>query len=219
MRRSLLLVLLSTVPVAGCSSDAGSDWSSVYAMAKNYWNGYPPISLEQAAAVPYASIGVRTGSGPQVLLVLATVGADNDLLWVAGKSVAIETRDGRIVRTSGLAHNLTGSWLISSASESDSRAWIWRRKTVWMADFAERDLYSIRVDCTQSAPIDDPITLLGKTIEVVRVDQSCEAASLNWTFVNQFWIDRSNGFVWRSVQNLQPDADSVEIEVLRPPSG
>ena len=214
-RRLDALALLLLIPLAGCSSNSGSDWSSVYAMVQDYWKGTPPISLEQAAAVPFASIGVRIGDGAQVLLVLATQD-DTDLMWVAGHTVAIETVGGRIVKTSGLDRNLTR---LSSNRATDGQAGAWTQPaaSTWMADFADDNRYAVQLSCNRLAPVSDPVTILGKEIATVRVDETCEAPALDWSFTNSFWVEPASGFVWRSVQHVSPNLDPIEIVVLRPP--
>jgi hypothetical protein len=185
-------------------------------MAKNYWNGTPPVSLEQAAAVPYATIGIKIGDGPQVMFVLATDSGDH-LMWVAGQSAAIETRNGRIIRTSGLEHDLSGSWSGSGLDASAGDSWLRPARDVWVADFVDRKQYSVQITCSHAAPVSDPVTLLGKTIATVRVDESCDAPQLEWSFANSFWVDPATGVVWRSIQHTSPDLDPLEIDVLRPP--
>jgi hypothetical protein len=222
MRRLPVIALCLSLPLAACSSDPGSDYESVFTMARDYFAGAPPISLDQAAAVPYASIGVRIGDGPQVLLVLATQNGD-DTMWVAGRSVAIAMHDGRIVRTSGLAENVTNVWRAPAGridpTAPPTQAWGDSRPVTWFADYAELKRYSVSITCTSSQPVEDPVTILGKSIPTVRVEEHCAAPDLDWTYTNRFWLDPSSGFVWRSEQHVRPDFDPLVIDVLRPPAG
>src|ERR1700735_1278020 len=65
------------------------------------------VPRARVAAVPYATLGVRLGSSDESMFVLATK-AGGDLVWRGGPQLAITTRNGRIVRTAGFVHNLSG---------------------------------------------------------------------------------------------------------------
>ena len=218
MSRFKVLAVCLAVPLAACSSRDTSDWSLVYKMATDYWNGTPPVSLHDAAAIPYASIGVQIGDGPQVLFVLAT-DSGSQLMWVAGRSTAVVTRDGRIVRTSGLEHDLTG-YIVGSMpanGESTVEAWQTPGTIAWTMDFADLSRFSVRVTCTRDPAVLETISLLEKDIHVLHVNERCSAPLLSWDFTDSFWVDPSSGFVWRSIQHIRPDMDPIRIDVLRPP--
>ena len=74
-------------------------------MAASFGNGR--VTRDQAAAIPYASMGYRLDDGIRALLVLAT-DANGEQLWTSAAHVVIVTRDGRIVRTVGLAARCVG---------------------------------------------------------------------------------------------------------------
>src|SRR5689334_2888070 len=105
VRVRLTLTVLATVLLAGCSSDGNGDFRMMFDVARSIVD--PPvttISLQQASAVPHATMGVRIGGGSEILTILAAF--EPGQLWVTGKQLAIVTRRGRIVRTAGLEHNL-----------------------------------------------------------------------------------------------------------------
>ena len=101
----VLLIAFAAVGLASCSSDSTSDWSMLFEAAKSYWKGPASISVEQAATIPYATIGIRLDDGPQGLLVLAT-DVSGDRFWTSGQHIALRTRAGRIVQSVGLGHDL-----------------------------------------------------------------------------------------------------------------
>ena len=65
------------------------------------------VTRDQAAAIPYASLGYSLDDGNQSILVLAT-DTNGELLWTSPSHIVIVTRNGRIVRTLGFAHDLSG---------------------------------------------------------------------------------------------------------------
>lgn len=214
-RYRLLAPLVLAIGVAGCSSDSGSDWSSVLTMVKGYWRGAETVNLQEAATIPYASIGVRIGDGSQVIFVLAsdTVG---ERLWVAGQRAALTTREGRIVRSAGLGHDLTGFVPTPGLFATGPGGWN-NRRVEWSVDYSDTRTYSLQIQCNDRTAGPEAITLLGKAIQTMRVDENCEAPLTGWQFTNTFWVDPESGFVWRSIQHLRPDLDAIEIQTLRPP--
>jgi len=213
-----LLGAVSVAAVAclagGCAVSGNGDVESIYEVAKNLWNRGERVSLEQAASVPYASTGVRLGHSPETILLLAT--DERGLqLWTSAARIAITTRDGRIVRTAGFEHNLTGYESRNPPPEAGGV-----RSVRWQADFQDLGLYSIPISCRDVTVGDETIAILGKDIRTRRVDESCrsESAQLDWSFENTFWLDPASELVWRSIQHVHPRLDPIEMEILRPPS-
>jgi hypothetical protein len=212
-----LTALVMTLGLSACSSDGNSDWSAVAQMVKGYWTGSDTVPIEQAAGIPYATVGVRVGDGAQGMFILASQ-TGNDLLWVSGRVVAFTTRDGRIIRSAGLDHNLAGYLPQGSMPAPETAAsWSTPRAIAWTADLTEPDRYSVRVECQRQPEGIEAVTLLGKQIRTLKVTEDCSAPEIGWNFVNTFWVGPDNGFVWKSIQFIHPDLDPIEIETLRPP--
>src|SRR5580704_7657143 len=96
IRRRRLALVLPLFFVSGCASDE-SDVVQVGKLLVNYVRGSEmKITREQAAAVPYASMGLVVGSSSQALFVLGTVSQD-ELGWYAGDQAFVATRRGRVV--------------------------------------------------------------------------------------------------------------------------
>lgn len=175
------------------------------------------VTLQEASAIPYASLGVRIDGGAEFLIVLAT-DAPHSRLWAAGKSIALQTDDGRIVRTSGLAHNLSGisgdvGVPISPLDALKQRG----SKRTLLYDFADLNAYSIKTACSTTRLGHENIRILGKTIPTQRVEESCRADALRWSFVNTYWMGEKSGMVWKSIQYVHPRLGPVATEILRPP--
>lgn len=210
-RKALLIVtsLAAAVFSASCSY-TGGDLPALYEVGKSLWAGPKNITFDDAAAVPYASVGVRLGSRGQIMLVLATE-TDGLLMWTSDAKISILTRDGRIVRTAGLGRDLSAySYKMVSTASGTTVA--------WQADFKDMNLAQIPGTCERSQPRDETILILGKSIRTRRIDERCRAQGheLSWSFTNTFWIDPDSGMVWRSIQHIHPQMPSLEIVTLRP---
>lgn len=202
----LLLALLG-----GCSSDSVNNYSQLWDVAKTVWTQRDTkVTVTQAAAVPYATLGYRIGDGGQGMLVLATK-EGSDELYVSHKT-AIEVLNGRIIRTSGLEHNSNARGLQSTDAYFSTGPRVIR----WTIDYPDEGIFSAEVECHDAPAGPEDIQLLGTTIHTIRIDEHCDSATLGWSFDNVFWIDPDSRRVWRSIQYTHPKADPLELEALRP---
>jgi hypothetical protein len=215
---ALALALLA----AGCSSSTSGDtnYSQFYEIMRQSLSasvGNARVTREQAAAIPYASMGYSVDGGNQTMLVLGT---DNggDLLWTSPAHVVIVTRDGRIVRTLGLGHDLAS---LTSRSQQTIPAPATAIQapfaTTRLEDFPELGLYGAIVSCRARSVGRQAIKILGEAIPTVRVDEACQSSNPDWSFVDSYWVDRDNGTVWRSRQHVHPKGGVIATEILRPP--
>lgn len=205
--------------LAGCSSDSNATWSQIIVAAKLVWSNNSGITLQQAASVPYASMGIRIGEDQERLIVLASQTQDTQL-WTSAARIAIVTENGRIVRSSGFGHGLSatsseGGDPLTLFEHGDSTT----RHTRRFVDFQDLNRFSVPVDCTIKSGGTENIVILEKNIRAHRVDEHCNSEVLEWSFDNIFWLGDSPGLVWRSIQNLHPELGPVETEIFRPPAG
>jgi len=205
----------------GCSS-AGSgntNYAQFYEIMKQgvaASMGKIRVTRDQAAAIPYASLGYSLDGGNQSILVLAT-DTNGELLWTSPSRIVVVTRDGRIVRTLGLAHDLSGVTTPGGAPPSPAAAMRQPFTSTRQEDFPELGLYGVALTCRTRLVGRQKITILGQDIATNRVDESCQSREPEWSFTNSFWIDPDNGLVWRSRQHIHPKAGAIEIEIFRPP--
>ncbi|MGH6870082.1 MAG: YjbF family lipoprotein [Rhizomicrobium sp.] len=212
------LACLAALALAGCgSADSNVGWDQVYDMFSGGFGGSSSVTLEQAASVPYATLGVRVGDGPEAMVVLAGQ-AGGDLLWTSRARIAVTTRHGRIVKTSGLPRNIDSLYFPAGDPILDAARGGPPIESTRMADFWDLNRYSVPLRCVAVSRGTDPVTILGKTIATTRVDETCEGSTMDWSFTDSFWVG-SNGLVWKSIQHYHPDYDPLELEILRPPAG
>ena len=209
------IAFLTLSGLASCSGIvAGSDLDSLYKLTKAAWSGQGQnVSLAEAASVPYASMGIRLGDGPEGLIVLA---GDNggQRLWTSALHIALTTKDGRIVRTAGLAHNLSGYQIVRITQNADGT-----QTRLSLVDFADLGLYSVPIYCRDRHAGSQTIIILGKEIHTTRINETCASRSsrLDWSFHNTYWRDPETGLTWRSIQHVHPNIEPLETEILRPP--
>lgn len=200
-------LLCAITLLAGCSSEQRGDWTEVYGIFQRAFSDNA-VTYQQAAQIPFASIGVRVGGGSEGILVLASSSA-NQQLWTAASHVVLLMRQGRIVKTAGLEHNLSDMRLVRGGEG--------QADTVWEADFADLHIYSVLIHCHVVSRGPAAIDNFGKPVATVQVDDQCRSDQLDWSFTNSFWIAPQTGLIWRSVQNISPKLDPLSVRILRPP--
>ncbi len=215
MTRALRIAvcLLFTGVLGGCGNDSdfsqlgGLLWQSVSSVGSEG----PPVERARAAAVPFASLGVRYGSSGEAMLVLAAKSVDQSE-WLGGTQVSIITRDGRIVRTVGLPRNLTGFQGPIADTGTDAAPGSYH----YFYDFADRRVFNVIAQCTQRDAGGERISIIGSAHDTRHIVETCHAPQFDWDFQNDYWRDIATGSVWKSVQHIHPDGDPVTIEALRP---
>jgi Group 4 capsule polysaccharide lipoprotein gfcB, YjbF len=213
--------LAAALLLAGCTSAGTSDYQLYYqalrrSIADSF--GTARITRDQAAAIPYASMGYRLNGGPERLLVLAT-DSNGEQLWTSASHIVIVTRGGRIVRTVGLAHNISG---VTPQQGQDMPALASALKggvtSTRRVDFPDIPAYDVAVTCKTTYRGMETIIILGRGITTQKIDETCQSPRLNWSFTDSYWLDPGSGMVWRSIQHIDPKNGRVETEILRPPS-
>lgn len=179
--------------------------------------GKSSVTLKEAAAIPYASMGWRLDGGRQSIIVLATDNAQGQL-WTSAAHIVLLTQDGRIKRTVGLPHDLAAlAPRGGDAMTPPSRALTGAYSELRSADFPDINAFGAALSCRGMMRGAQMVTILGKKISTARVEEHCDSPALGWSFTNTYWIDRDTGFVWRSVQHIHPKGGTIETEIFRPP--
>jgi hypothetical protein len=215
------LVAATLLALYGCGS-AGSgntNYTQFYQLTKQSLSasfGNVRVTRDQAASIPYASMGYSEDGGNQILLVLAT-DSGGELLWTGPSHAVIVTRDGRIVRTVGLGHDLAGLTMRSGLAPAPSAAVRGPFTSTRLEDFPELGIYGAQVTCRTHMVGQQKINILGQAVATNRVEEACQSPKPDWSFVDTYWVEQDNGLVWRSHQHIHPKGGEIEIELFRPP--
>jgi hypothetical protein len=215
--RSAFLAGAVAIGLAGCQdlgniSGTSADIGNVGALLLHAVAGIgssASVPRERAAAIPYASLGVRLGGSDESMFVLASRSGD-DLLWLGGKNIGLATRHGRVVRTVGFEHNISGVHLAEGVKPDLSQM-----SVDYLYDFAEQSRYGIPVKCARQSRGSERIVIIGVPHDTSHVAEDCSAPGLDWNFQNEFWVDAA-GYVWKSRQSVEPHLDGLDLEILRP---
>lgn len=173
------------------------------------------ITREQAGAIPYASMGYRINGSREAMLILAT---DNgDLLWTSASHIVLTTRDGRVVRSVGLPHDIGGTVAKNASLPAPGDATKGSYRSTRLLDFPDSGMYGAILDCTTRAASPQTISIIGSKISTIRIDEACQSKNPRWSFTDNYWVDARTGFVWHSIQHLHPNGTIIQTEIFRPP--
>ena len=223
VRAMRILAVGALAGLAGsCSSGSSgnTNYTQFYQLVRQSLSasfGKIRVTRDQAAAISFASMGYSLDGGNQAMLILATE-SSGELLWTSAAHVVIVTRDGRIVRSLGLDHDLSGLTTPNNATTPPlSMALQAPFNSTRLEDFPELGFYGVQVSCRAHMTGRQRIKILGQAMSTVRVDESCHSRQPDWSFTDNFWLDSESGQVWRSRQHVHPQGGTVETEIFRPP--
>jgi hypothetical protein len=218
---SRIATMASLMLLAGCSSQT-STWGQYLTLLQEGYRdsvGGGVVSLEQAAAIPFASLAFRVDGSSEQLLVLAT---DNQTgqMWTASSRIVLLTREGRIVRSVGLPNdrNDLRALQAGNAIAAPAAALQTPYRSTREADFPDMDLYGVTLNCVTQKRGHEMIKVLGTAMITIRVDERCESRAPRWSFTDSYWLDPESGIAWLSTQHLHPKGTVVQVKILRPPS-
>lgn len=213
MRNLAFSIAVSALLCSGCSvlGEAGDENSDNQKLLSIAWQTIAgvetKVSRDEAAAIPYATIGIQIGSGPQVTMILgAARGEERD--WYAGDKVLVVTKNGRIIRTLGLEHDLDR--VLADTPPTPGLPYL------VSFDIQDQGVFGAGVNCSTRDTGAQTIEVLGAQISTIYQIEHCESPRLDWTFDNEYWRDAKTGLIWRSSQHTHPEMSALTIEVLRP---
>jgi hypothetical protein len=210
----------AAMALASCSSSSDGMYQQYGQMLKQSFGIFSGggITRQQAAAVPYASLGYRINNGDQAMLVLAT-DTGGEQIWTASNHVVFQLNGGRLTRTVGLKYNL-GAVTPQQGNDGIPAPFAALQRPIGgarLVDYPELGIYSMALTCSARTHGAETVTILGQPISTVRVDETCENRPADWRFTDTYWLDPHSGLAWRSIQHIAPKGETVEIETLRPP--
>lgn len=178
-----------------------------------------PLSRREIESQPNAMLRLRQGREIEALMTL-TQGAGRDLHWISPRRLLVATRKGRVVKSVGLQANLRATQFLSpdpvavGLHRADAPV-----ETKRIVDLSGRQRFGRLIISRFEIVGQKTISIAETSHDVLLVKERNEMAPEGWHFENSFWVDRRDGFVWRSVQHIAPEAPPFEIDILKPAKG
>jgi hypothetical protein len=198
--------------LAGCSQAYRQGIDSIRTVLHNSKQVDPtPASV---AAKPYFQLQATSPDG-QAVLILGSV--EGDLQgWYGRGGEALFLRGGVVVRTLGLRQNLdNASWPSGNPFSAGLLALDSPFEGVRLVDWSPGYRYGVAVqDRLAPAGMED-VTILGTVHHLRRYDEQLSAPAADFAGVNHYWVDPSDGFIWKSHQVVAPGLP-LDLIQLRP---
>jgi hypothetical protein len=207
--------------VAGCAANPTSTFglASASLSGKSRSPDEYPMSTEQIAKLPYATLGVRVAKYPRAVVVLATIDGQ-ELQWVSADRVSFYTSNGWLMRTHGLQRDLGATRWVEGAGDP-LRSFVQTgtvpaRGVYREIDLRHEDEKAIAIESRFELVRDETIVIQGREHLTHRIDERADMRDWRWQVRNSFWVDAQSGLVRRSVQRYCPEMPPIELEVLKP---
>lgn len=210
-------LFLVGAPAMLCGACSNSYFSGIPAMVRPYVMKGDDLRLTRADIdrIPYASIAIRMGDGPQALLVLGRYDGDR-LDWISAEHEVIVTRRGRVVTTYGLPQDVkTTIFLTADPVGEPSSTVAAAQHCLRTLDLEPGHRDGVVVSSQFEKIGDETVEILGERIATELWHERGSAPELDWEFVNLYWIDPNTGYVWKSRQAAAPSLPPLEIIVYR----
>jgi hypothetical protein len=207
-RRSLFAPLL-TLATAGCGDSViGRITRASNILAGDTGTAY---NLEEARALPYASMDVKLGLSPNSLVILGRY-SDSDLHWITADKVTLVTRQGRIIQTGALPNDLVKTQFWTPDPIVDRLPALGH--SLRMLDLEYRSLYGLAIDSQWQSLGYQDTDHFGQVMKFEKIVERCSARNFNWEFENIYWRDEKQ-ILWQSTQYYTPDAPALIIKVIK----
>jgi len=214
MNKFILLVLFNFL--LSCSSlDNGKiapGYFQAFESMKTLVFGYDKkIDAQIIKDIPFASLKVRIGNGPEALMILESINGE-ELTWVSADEVYLVIKNGKIIKTQGLPNNLSETFTAFDGwQDLDSN-----KKLTSYLSFRNPELNNLEIISEFTKIGNDFLKLTFDSKQLILIHEKISAESVGWDVTNLYWLDKEN-FVWKSVQHISPRLPPVHYEITKKP--
>tara|TARA_X000001036_G_C20587940_1_gene769525 strand:- start:455 stop:1117 length:663 start_codon:yes stop_codon:yes gene_type:complete len=178
--------------------------------------GYDSVSIPKEVInnIPYASIKMKIGKGPEGLLILESL-KDQKQVWISADDVYFVILNGRIIATKGLENNLTSLVIPKEVTKLNNI-----NETIIYKHYSSYDnpaIYNMEKVVEYKKLGKKEVSLLNGKMTLNLIEEVTLNKYLGWEVSNLYWMD-DEGFIWKSEQNISPKLPTVYIEVTKKPS-
>lgn len=230
-----LFVPLGVLLLSGCSATSVTTLDTLrYALLGS---DDVQVSAEQVQRVPYASAYLQVGDNPRAFVVLAFADPDGSLTWASADNNIFVTKQGRLIKTVGLANDLyrltSGQpdplqqlatqavtqavtqvvTHVATMGVADKLALApWHYQGEWTQDYVSGDQLTAHIDQIS----EQQLTIQDKSYSVWLLEERVEMAHTKQRWHNRYWMDRHTGRIMQSEQQLGPDLPVIKMTILKP---
>lgn len=212
MNKLNIILVLSTFLFLSCSN--GSVYSELLKNLSVLLMPPSDIPQEEVNSVKYSTMQVRIGRSPNTLIVLEEI-QDDILKWTSSNFVKIYTKEGMVVKVSGLENEL-------KIKDIDKRHPILTKKfpkkevinLTNFYTFTNPDLYLLPVKTSFRFDKIEKIKILGEEFLTNVYLEETKDNLISWNFINKYWIN-SEGEIVKSIESFTPKNQPAYVLVTK----
>ena len=194
-----------------CSS--GSIYRELFNSISILFETPKDISNNEVEKIPYDVMQVRLGRSKNILIVLEEV-KDDILKWTSSNQIKVYTKNGLIVRLTGLENELDLLELDKNHPLNTNQFNINNKLDLLsFYTFKHPNLFRLPVKTKFYFLRSENIELLGNTIKTNLFVEKAQKNLINWEFSNFYWISDQNE-VLKSTQSFTPLNEEMHLKML-----
>ena len=160
---------------------------------------------------------MKIGKGPAGLLILESAD-EGKYTWVSADNIYISIKNGRIIRAEGMINNLTDFYSSEPSFKDVINSPDLYLENYRYVSFDNPEAFNIKVKTSYRVKGMEEITILNTRRELILIEEDIENSYLRWRHINQYWVDKKTGFVWKSLQQIAPNVPPISLEITKAPS-
>ncbi len=164
--------------------------------------------------IPYASMLLKIGKGPQGLLILESK-KEEQTIWVSADNIYLVLKDGVIIKSSGLFNNLKSTINRNFPVKKILNNNIQGQTFYYSYDNPE--LRNLKIEVKYKLEEEEEVTILGKKMLLRLITETGGNHYIGWKFQNKYWIDE-NLDVLKSEQSISPKLPTIKYMITKKPS-
>lgn len=205
------LSILILVLTMSCSS--GSIYRELFNSISILFETPKDISNNEVEKIPYDVMQVRLGRSKNILIVLEEV-KDDILKWTSSNQIKVYTKNGLIVRLTGLENELDLLELDKNHPLNTNQFNINDKLDLLsFYTFKNPNLFRLPVKTKFYFLRSENIDLLGNSIKTNLFVEKAQKNLINWEFSNFYWISDQNE-VLKSTQSFTPLNEEMHLKML-----
>lgn len=213
---STAIVLPMLLLLTGCGNDGvWANARDIVTSGISFGKAEIPHTREEVNEIPYASIAAQLESTTPALMILGYVDGSR-LQWISSNEVSLSTSAGRIVHTVGFEEDISYLEVVGQDYlGSNTQDYTVTKSYQIKMETKNPNISSELLNCEVRYKDDEVIEILDISYETHILEEKCSSTE-GWKVDNLYWVDKEDGFVWRSRQGLVNGRYTMEINVLKP---
>ena len=211
----IIFTIISGIFLSSCGGHTGI-YEELALAVKDIFSAPQDLSVEQINKVPYASMQVRLGRAPNVLVVLEE-DRQGLLKWTSSNQIKIYTKNGKIIRLTGTDNelDLLDIGLNHPLLNPDSLNPKLDMSLTTFYNFRNPNLYNLPVKIRFRYLREEELIIMGQKIETLLFEESSRKNDIFWEFTNLFWVDKKEKTVLKSIQSFTPKNPKIFFTITR----